>query len=386
MTNRIKKSMSGQPLTGLILAGGGARGAYQVGVLKGIAEFSVPGQNPFPVISGVSVGAINAVAIASQLEDFKEGVARLERMWIHLHASKVFKTGFWTITFSGLHWLAALTLGWIGVSNPKSLFDTQPLRELLTRSINFTAITEAVEKGDLKAIGVTASSYACGRAITFFEGEKNLQEWKRGRREGVRERLSVDHVMCSTSLPLIFPAQPLGHDYYGDGSMRLISPLSPAIHLGADRILVIGTRDEIPDPVPSRGNISEYPSLGRIGGYALDILFNENLGEDIDRAARINHTISLLSPAEAEKTPLKKIEILTIRPSKDIREIARKHARQLPWMIRLLLKSTGAWGGNWQLPSYLMFEPRFCRDLIELGYRDTLARKQQICRFLECRT
>lgn len=382
MTNRIKKAGSGQPLTGLILAGGGARGAYQVGVLKGIAEFSIPGQNPFPVISGVSVGAINAVAIASQLEDFKEGIVRLERIWTNLHASEIFKTGFWTITLSGLHWLAALTLGWLGVSNPQSLFDTRPLRVLLTRSIDFSAITKAVDRGALKAIGITASSYACGRAITFFEGEKSLKEWKRGRREGVRARLSVDHIMCSTALPLIFPAQPLGHDYYGDGSMRLISPLSPAIHLGADRILVIGTRDELPDPAPDQANVSGYPSLGRIGGYALDILFNENLGEDIDRATRINHTISLLSPAEAEKTPLNTIGILTIRPSKDIREIARKHARQLPWMMRLLLKSTGSWESNWQLPSYLMFEPPFCRDLIELGYRDTLARKEQICKFL----
>ncbi|MEJ2109332.1 MAG: patatin-like phospholipase family protein [Acidobacteriota bacterium] len=373
-------------MTGLILAGGGARGAYQVGVLKGVAEFFSPGQNPFPVISGVSVGAINAVAIASQLEDFIEGVARLERLWINLHSSKIFKDGFWTITFSGLHWLAALTLGGLGVSNPKSLFDTRPLRELLTRSIDFSAISRAVDKGILKAIGVTASSYACGRAITFFEGEKHLKEWKRGRREGVRERLTVDHIMCSTALPLIFPAQQLGHDYYGDGSMRLISPLSPAIHLGADRILVIGTRDELPDPTPDQTNVSEYPDLGKIGGYALDILFNENLGEDIDRANRINHTISLLPPAEAEKTPLRTIEILTIRPSQDIREIARKHAHQLPWVIRMLLKSTGSWGGNWQLPSYLLFEPRFCRDLIELGYQDTLARKQQICNFLERRS
>lgn len=385
MTNRIQEAIPGKPLTGLILAGGGARGAYQVGVLKGIAELSAPGQNPFPVISGVSVGAINAVAMASQVEDFKEGVARLERMWVRLNPSKIFRTGFWTITFSGLHWLAALTLGGLGISSPKSLFDTSPLRALLTRSIDFSAVARAIDTGALKAIGVTASSYACGRAITFFEGEESLKEWKRGRREGVRARLSVDHIMCSTALPLIFPAQPLGNDYYGDGSMRLISPLSPAIHLGADRILVIGMRDELPDPAPDRASAGEYPSLGRIGGYALDILFNENLGEDIDRAARINHTISLLAPDEAEKTPLKTIEILTIRPSADVREIARKHARHLPWMIRVLLKSTGSWGGNWQLPSYLMFEPHFCRDLIELGYRDTLAMKQQICTFLECR-
>lgn len=371
-------------MTGLILAGGGARGAYQVGVLKGIAEFAAPGRNPFPVISGVSVGAINAVAIAGQLEDFKEGVARLERMWIHLRPAKIFKTGFLTITFSGLHWLAALTLGGLGVSNPRSIVDTRPLRALLARSIDFSAISRAIDKGDLKAVGVTASSYACGRAITFFEGENGLKEWKRGRREGVRAHLSVDHIMCSTALPLIFPAQPLGHDYYGDGSMRLISPLSPAIHLGADRILVIGTRDEAPDPTPDQAHAGEYPSLGRIGGYALDILFNENLGEDIDRAIRINHTLSLLTPAEAEKTPLKRIEILTIRPSKDIREIAHRHARRLPWMIRMLLKSTGSWDSNWQLPSYLMFEPYFCRDLIELGYRDAQARKQQICQFLEC--
>jgi len=384
MTNRTSGNSKAKPVTGLILPGGGARGAYQVGVLKGIAEFSAPGQNPFPVITGVSVGAINAVAIASQVQNFKAGIDWPENLWGNLHASKIYKTDFATTARIGFQWLAALTLGGLGVSNPRSLLDNRPLHKLLKNEIDFPAIERAISSGKLKAVGITASSYARGRAITFFEGKKGMKGWERARRDGVRERLSVDHVMCSTALPLIFPAERLGHDYFGDGSMRLVSPLSPAIHLSADRILVIGSRDEVPDPIPSPDCICEYPSLGKIGGYALDILFNENLREDIDRALRINHTISLLSPSEAKKTPLKTIEILVMRPSRDIREITRKHAESIPWVIRMLLKGTGAWDGGWQMPSYLMFEPAFCRELIELGYRDALARKSEICKFLEC--
>jgi NTE family protein len=367
---------------GLILPGGGARGAYQAGVLKAIAEFSPDDRNPFPIISGVSVGAINAAAVAAGALHFKAGIERLVELWVNLKTRDVFRTDFGRVFLYGIHWLAAMTLGGLGVANPKSLLDTGPLAKLIEREVNFSWIERAIKRGTLKAIGITASSYGRGKAITFFEGAPQLKNWTRARRDGIREKLNPGHILASSSLPMIFPAQKVGHDYLGDGSLRLTSPLSPAIHLGADRILIIGSRDESPDEPPTAKCECNYPSLGEIGGYALDILFNDNLREDIERARRINQTIFLLTPEQARKIPLRIIEVMTIYPSKDIREIARSHAREIPWTIRMLFRGVGAWGSTWQLPSYLLFEPPFCRDLVELGYKDAMRKKEALTKFL----
>ncbi|MFV0295568.1 MAG: patatin-like phospholipase family protein [Hyphomicrobiaceae bacterium] len=373
----------GPPFTlGLMLPGGGARGAYQAGVLKAIAEIAPEGRNPFPVIAGASVGAINATALAGAGNDFKGSVQRLASLWSGLRTDNVYKTDFASIAQRGFHWVAALTpASMLGVGPPRSLLDNAPLRQLLAENIDFDKIDDAIASGALQALSVTASSYDRGRAVTFFQGRSDIEPWSRARREGVRNRIGVEHIMAAAALPYVFPAERVGHEYFGDGSLRLTSPLSPAIHTGADRILVITARDSRPDPAPVEATQS-YPSIGAIGGSLLDIIFLDNVDADIERARRIDHTLSLIAPDKSDDTVLREIEVMVLEPSCDVRTIAREHAHELPWTIRMLMRQLGMWGRDWRLPSYLMFEPGYCGALIDLGYRDTLARRDEVDRFL----
>lgn len=375
--------MSTYTKTGLVLPGGGARGAYQVGVLKGIAECYQGQANPFPILTGASVGAINAAALASRAEDFQNAVAHLEGLWRSLRSQKVFRADLGALLDNGLKWLFALTFGGLRQGNPNSLLDNGPLRALLDREIDYHRIEEAIHAGALRAVAVTASSYSRGKAITFYEGAPDITDWQRARREGLRQRLSTDHIMGSVALPFIFPPQKISYEYFGDGSLRLTSPLSPAIHFGAERILVIGMRDDQPAPTPDANHPAPFPTLGTVGGSALDILFNDNLGEDIERTERVNNILEFLPTPVKGEAPLRQVHIMTIRPSADVRSLALQHVSEIPWALRLLLKGVGAWGQGWQLPSYLMFEPGFCGALIDLGHHDALQRRHELMTFLK---
>ncbi len=368
--------------TGLLLAGGGARGAYQVGVLKAVAELWGDGPNPFQVICGVSVGSINAAYMASRADRFGAGVGELERMWRDLRTHKVYRTDVPNVTATALHWLATLTVGGFGKGNPLSLLRNAPLTDLLKQSIDFDRIEMCLASGALAALAITASSYASGRAMTFFQGAASLPDWQRARRDGVHCDITVEHVLASAALPVIFPPQKLGEEYFGDGSLRLTAPLSPAIHLGAERILVVGTRDRRVEEGQVEARRQRVPTLGDIAGHMLDLLFNDNLNEDVERLRRINHTLSLLSPEKAAESPLRTVEVLIVQPSKEIGEIARRHAMEIPWTIRGLLRGAGAWGSGWRVPSYLLFEPSFCGELIDLGYQDAMMRRGEIAEFL----
>lgn len=365
--------------TALILPGGGARGSYQVGVVKGITKILATDNNPFPIICGTSAGAINAAVFASHADDFRYGVSQLEKFWGNLQCADVYRTDSPNIIKTMLRMVGSVLFGAFGVNAPQSLLDNSPLNNLLHHSLRLQGIERSIREGALDAVSVTASAYTSARAVSFYQGKSGIHSWRRSRREGAATTLQVKHILASTALPFLFPAQRIGTQYYGDGGLRMVAPLGPAIHLGASKIIIIGTRDNKPIPEPK--TLVEYPSMGELGGYMLDTIFMDNLDADLSRLQRINRTLSLMEPKERQQVKLRQIDTYEIRPSEDVREITRAHADAIPRSVRLLLKSVGGWGKDWRMPSYLLFESEYTRALMDLGYRDALSQAEEIQAF-----
>lgn len=366
----------------LVLQGGGARGAYHVGVIKAIAEITGARRSPFQIISGSSVGAINAASIAMAAVDFQRGSAGLETLWRSLRCSAIYDVRPVPLLMRSSRWAMTLLLGHMGARMTGGLLDYQPLHDLLQREFSQKHLSRAIQAKDLHALCITASSYGAGTSITFFQGDSSIQPWARARRRGEPAQIEAEHILASAALPLAFAPVQLNGDFFGDGALRSTSPLSPAIRTGADKVLVIATRDGFLD---SRKNLRPAisPSIGEILGHALDILFNDNLEADVERTERINQTISLLTPEAREQTPLRIIEAKAVSPSKDLRDIAKLHAHELPRSMRMLMRSIGYSGSDARIESYLMFEPGYVGSLIDLGYADTLADAAAIEAFLK---
>ena len=264
------KSNNQQARIGLILAGGGARAAYQVGVLKAIARMRAPEKtNPFPVLCGTSAGAINASALAIYSADFQNAVSRLVSVWSNFTVDRVFRSDFLGIAKSGAHWFAALMLGGLGRYNPSALFDRQPLQQLLNRYMAFEQIGAAIEAGHVHALSITASGYTTGQSVTFYQCAEKIEPWDRAIRVGCPTMIGIEHLMASSAIPFLFEAVKINREYFGDGSMRQIAPISPALHLGADKLVVIGVRGDDDDDY-SRVKTTEYPSLAQIANKLPD--------------------------------------------------------------------------------------------------------------------
>lgn len=372
--------------TALLLGGGGARAAYQVGVLKAIAEL-LPSEekNPFPIICGTSAGSINTIALASNAVDFRTGVEKIVDVWSNFQLSHVFHADAKNL-FKRISGWAWCNLGFGDrEAGPSSLLDNEPLRGLLNKNVSFPKIDAAIASGDLHAYCLTACSYTSGESTTFYDGHPSIKNWLRTHREGRREKMSINHLMASSAIPVVFPSVKLGDEHFGDGSMRQISPISPALHLGAQKILIIGLRMEkkLRSSEPTE---LQQPSLGQISGYVMDTLFLNSLYSDLERMERMNRTLKggeegcEYGGAES----LKVIEHMIVSPSKDIASIAMQHYQDLPKSFRIALKFLGMSKGNSRrFISYLMFTSSFCRELIDLGYADAMREKENLLAFLE---
>lgn len=372
--------------TALVLPGGGARGAFQVGVLKAIAELLPPGcVNPFAVISGTSAGAINSVVLASKARRYRVAAAELERVWGNFRSAQVFRTDSLAMLKSSLHWLSSIVLGGLIVGTPKSLLDNSPLRSLLSRNVRFPRIQASIEAGYLHAVAVTAAGYGSARSTSFYQSAAGTRPWSRTRRVGVRQGLNLDHLMASIAVPMIFPPVSINGEYFGDGAMRQATPLSPAIHLGADRILVVGVRDETGHSGTDPHSQQKFPSFAQIAGYMLDTLFMDGLYSDLERMTRINQLIDAVPPEKRTGALMKMrpIDTMVIIPSKDLRAIAYKHRREMPVPVRALLRGIGGRNQNEsRLLSFLLFEQAYTQELIELGYNDAMSEKDQLLDFV----
>ncbi|HUN26140.1 MAG TPA: patatin-like phospholipase family protein [Steroidobacteraceae bacterium] len=379
--DRSRPSSAGrQPLVGLVLTGGGARSAYQIGVLRALGELLPRGRNPFPVIVGTSAGAVAAAVLASQAHRWRKAIAGLEDVWANFRVSQVFLVDALHMLRAGLHWTLSLMTSGLLLAPPRSILDNSPLRELLSLRIEWPRIRASIERGHLRAVALCATSYASGQSVTFFDAADEVEEWARSQRLGRRTLLTLDHLMASVGVPLLFPPMRLGEEYFGDGAMRQLAPLSPAVHLGADRLLVLGVRARRAAGVATTQIPSGSPTPGQIFGFMLDTLFTDQIFADLEQLERLNELVR----AAPESVPgLREVETLMLAPSIDPREIAARHVGEMPRGLRALLRVIGAGDlAGSQLASYLMFDAGFTRELIELGYRDAMEARTALVAFM----
>ena len=366
------------PPVGLVLSGGGARGAYQGGALAAIAEICDGRANPFHILVGSSAGSINASFWAGHADDIGQGGRLLRQLWSQVTAEQVFRTGALSMGGLGLRWMTDLSLGGlIGTAGPRALLDTTPLAALIEKLIPFGKIAQNIERGDLGAVAVTAVDYFTSSAITFVQGRPELPMWVRQRRRSERTDLKVEHVVGSSAIPLFFPPAQIGNRFFGDGCLRNSTPLSPALHLGAERLLVIGVRSQ--SGQDEFGENADFrPSVARVMNVLLNAVLLDGIEVDIERLERINRTVRSFPEEQRPRLPFRSVDIVWIHPTRDIGKMAQERSHHLPAILRYLMKGLGPVEDASEIVSYLLFEPEFCGELVELGYRDTMARRAEI--------
>lgn len=371
-----------QPTTGktaLLLTGGGARAAYQIGVLKAIAtQYPRNSPLPFQIICGTSAGAINGAGLACYASCFHLGIKKIESVWRNFHTNQVYYSDYPRL---GRHLLRSFYSAFqadYANKKPISLLDNKPLKQLLQRILDLQRIDRNIMRGYLSSFSVTASCYSDGDSITFFQSD-SASEWRRAKRCGQKTLLGIHHLMASAAIPLIFPSVRIHQQYFGDGSVNQLAPLSAPIHLGADKIMIIGVDD--PRPTEPKGRQLHHPDLATIAGHLLDTVFTDTLNSDLERLARINQTVETLQQHQI-KTGLKPIKSLLLNPSQNFSQLASEYFLTLPMAIRTLLRATGIrQHSDSSLVSYLLFEQKYTRRLIELGYQDGMNQLDTIMQF-----
>ena len=397
--------MASSTKIGLILTGGGARAAYQVGVLSAVAQIlkthSKPELNniqssPFQVISGTSAGAIIAAKLACHADQFDAAIAELVQVWENFSADQVYLADAWGMAKTGAKWLTLFSIGWIlarwakAAAAPKSLLDNSPLEGLLRDWIPLERLPLMMSQGHLHALAVTASSYTSGNHVTFYDAQKTIPQWERTNRVAQRDSIGIGHLMASAAIPFMFPAVSLNMggkiQWFGDGAMRQTAPISPAIHLGAEKIMVIGS-GRLRESSSLIHAQQSYPTVAQIAGHALSNIFLDSLAVDIERLERVNKTLGLLPQDVRHQTPLRPIELLVMAPSQRLDDMAARHLGALPWAVRALLRGVGVSGRGAKargsvLASYLLFEAAYTRELIALGRSDVFVRENEVRGFL----
>ena len=388
------------PLTALVLSGGGARAAYQVGVLRAISRLRRQAlgtashlPNPFGVICGTSAGALNAMALATHADRYDEAVESIAQVWENFSADQVYRADSLGVIRSGAQWLTMVSVGWVIArwrrARPKSLLDNAPLQQLLEQMVPLERMPAMFRQGHLHAVAVTASSYTSGEHCTFYDSAAPISPWRRSQRLALAGPITQPHLLASSAIPFVFPATALTtagqHGWFGDGSMRQTAPLSPAIHLGAQRLLIIGA-GRLHEPTGRVVADAGYPNLAQIAGHAMSSIFLDALAVDVERMRRINRTLALLPSTVLNDTDLRPLEALVIAPTQRLDDIAARHLGALPAPVRALLRGVGVGGSGEQahgaaLASYLLFEAPYTRELMALGEADTDARQSEVLRF-----
>lgn len=364
------------------MTGGGARAAFQVGVTRALYEIIDRKSNLFDVITGNSAGAINSTYLAANCENWDVASHNLVELWSKVKPQNIYDLRKRTISDLGLRWVSGTIFGGLtpGGSNINHLLDTSPLKNLAEREIDFSHISRNLDKNFLHGVSLSTTNYNSGSSVIFYDTRLEIKDWARSDRFSQRTELKVQHLMASSAIPFFFPPVQIGSSFFGDGCIRQTTPLSPAIHLGADRIIAIGVRHPHDKNRVKDMTFSPFPTptMGQVAGTMLNAIFLDSLDSDVERLRRINELIS-----EGAHPELKSIPILLIRPSRDLGKMSCDITPELPGMLRYLLKGIGVTGQEGlDLLSYLAFDPSYTKPLIELGYEDTYKMKEDILRFI----
>lgn len=367
--------MSNSPTTALVLSGGGARGAYQVGVLLGLVDLGVV-PDGFQILVGSSAGSINACALAAQSSSFPASVGKLERVWGGIKAEQVFRTDVRSVGSTGVRWAWDLTLGGIlGGVTPKSLLDTAPLRRLLQRVIPFAQIQRNVLEGKVQALAIAATDLYSAEGVMFVQSARPTRLWRRRRWRVLRAEIGLNHVLASSAIPIFFPSVEIDGRYFGDGCIRNSAPLRPAIHLGAQRIVAIGVRGP-QQPWPVEGP----PSVAQIASVLMDAVMMDSVETDVEHSQHISQSVLACRTAKCGN-PLRSVDVLWLSPSQAIASIAAQLEDRMPAVIRYLMRGLGKDSELSELSSYLLFDSVFCQRLMQLGRDDVLAARERILDF-----